>query len=250
MPPTFAGITPGVSLGTTRSHPHGHDDAWAGRQRWTSRRRRSMHRLRRLRVAARASGGAENFLTSRRHGNVGARRARRSWSRASRRTRLRTSSSARATPTGTTTRNTVVERPSMTEAVFKTNVSFSIDVQGAIFANDCGVVGCHVPGSPTGGLILAPGFAYAQIVNVPNAQGLTKRRRRGRRVHVRHSEAIPCRRASSTAKIRADAGQSTSAVPDSLRGHASMPAAVDREHACRPSTQKSCHRRLDQPRAR
>jgi hypothetical protein len=51
-----------------------------------------------------------------------------------------------------------------------TDVSFALDIQ-TIFANDCGVVGCHVPGSPTGGLILAPGFAYNQIVNVAALEG-------------------------------------------------------------------------------
>jgi hypothetical protein len=51
------------------------------------------------------------------------------------------------------------------EASFTTNVSFSLNVQ-PIFAVNCGVVGCHVPGQPTGGLILAQGFTYSQIVGV------------------------------------------------------------------------------------
>ena len=42
------------------------------------------------------------------------------------------------------------------EASLTTNVSFALNVQ-PIFSDDCGVVGCHVPGSPTGGLILAAG---------------------------------------------------------------------------------------------
>jgi hypothetical protein len=50
-----------------------------------------------------------------------------------------------------------------------TNVSFALNVQ-PIFSDDCGVVGCHVPGSPTGNLILAEGFAYAQIVGVTAAE--------------------------------------------------------------------------------
>ncbi|HEY6462635.1 MAG TPA: hypothetical protein VIY73_20845, partial [Polyangiaceae bacterium] len=54
----------------------------------------------------------------------------------------------------------------LVEKSMATNASFSLDVQ-AVLTNDCGVVGCHVPGNPTGGLILAPGFAYAQIVDVP-----------------------------------------------------------------------------------
>ena len=55
-----------------------------------------------------------------------------------------------------------------------TNVSFVANVQ-TIFTHDCGVVGCHVPGSPAGGLILAPGFAYAQIASVvaPEMNGIT-----------------------------------------------------------------------------
>jgi hypothetical protein len=56
------------------------------------------------------------------------------------------------------------------EQSLTTNVSFSLNVQ-PIFSDDCGVVGCHVPGSPTGGLILAQGFAYAQIVGVTAGEG-------------------------------------------------------------------------------
>jgi hypothetical protein len=54
----------------------------------------------------------------------------------------------------------------LVEKSMATNASFSLDVQ-SVLTKDCGVVGCHVPGNPTGGLILAPGFAYAQIVDVP-----------------------------------------------------------------------------------
>jgi len=60
-----------------------------------------------------------------------------------------------------------VEQPG---APFATNVSFSLNAQ-PIFSRDCGVVGCHVPGNPTGGLILAQGFAYAQIVGVAAGEG-------------------------------------------------------------------------------
>jgi hypothetical protein len=56
------------------------------------------------------------------------------------------------------------------EDSFTTNVSFAQNIQ-PILTNDCGVVGCHVPGNPTGGLILAPGFAYGQIVGVPALEG-------------------------------------------------------------------------------
>jgi hypothetical protein len=55
--------------------------------------------------------------------------------------------------------------PNPVEKSMTTDVSFKANVQ-PIFAHDCGVVGCHVPGNPTGGLILASGFAYAQIVGV------------------------------------------------------------------------------------
>ena len=43
-------------------------------------------------------------------------------------------------------------------------VSFSRDVQ-PLLTHYCGVVGCHVSGSPTGGLNLAPGFAYDQLLD-------------------------------------------------------------------------------------
>jgi hypothetical protein len=55
------------------------------------------------------------------------------------------------------------------EKSFTTNVSFGTNVQ-PLLTDDCGVVGCHVPGNPAGGLILAPGFAYAQLVGVPAAE--------------------------------------------------------------------------------
>jgi hypothetical protein len=58
------------------------------------------------------------------------------------------------------------------EAMLTTVVSFALNVQ-PIFSDDCGVVGCHVPGSPTGGLILAQGFAYAQLVSVPAGESPT-----------------------------------------------------------------------------
>jgi hypothetical protein len=43
-------------------------------------------------------------------------------------------------------------------------VSLSRDVQ-PIFNHYCVVVGCHVSGNPVGGLNLAPGFAYDQLVD-------------------------------------------------------------------------------------
>jgi hypothetical protein len=41
--------------------------------------------------------------------------------------------------------------------------TFSTDVE-PILDRYCGVVGCHVPGGATGGLILAPGYAYASLL--------------------------------------------------------------------------------------
>ena len=50
-----------------------------------------------------------------------------------------------------------------------TGVSFSENVQ-PIFTQHCAVVGCHVPGNPPEGQVLAAGFAYANIVNVPSQE--------------------------------------------------------------------------------
>jgi hypothetical protein len=50
-----------------------------------------------------------------------------------------------------------------------TGVSFSENVQ-PIFTQHCAVVGCHVPGSPPEGQVLAAGFAYSNIVNVPSME--------------------------------------------------------------------------------
>jgi hypothetical protein len=46
-----------------------------------------------------------------------------------------------------------------------TDVSFSEQIQHTL-SSDCGVAGCHVPGDPPLGLVLAPGFAYSFLVNV------------------------------------------------------------------------------------
>ncbi len=48
-------------------------------------------------------------------------------------------------------------------------LSFSGDVQ-PVLTHYCGVVGCHVSGSPTGGLNLAPGFSYDQLVDAQAAE--------------------------------------------------------------------------------
>ena len=50
-----------------------------------------------------------------------------------------------------------------------TDVSFTANIQG-IFTYNCAVVGCHVPGNPPAGLVLAAGFAFAQTVNVAAAE--------------------------------------------------------------------------------
>jgi hypothetical protein len=50
-----------------------------------------------------------------------------------------------------------------------TGVSFAENVQ-PIFTQHCAVVGCHVPGNPPEGQVLAAGFAYANIVNVPSEE--------------------------------------------------------------------------------
>ncbi len=52
------------------------------------------------------------------------------------------------------------------EATGRANVSFSLNVQ-RIFSHDCAVVGCHVPGNPTGNLVLTQGFSYASLVGAP-----------------------------------------------------------------------------------
>jgi hypothetical protein len=53
-----------------------------------------------------------------------------------------------------------------------TDVSFTANVQ-AIFTYNCAVVGCHVPGNPPQGLVLASGFSYGQTVNVASSEAPT-----------------------------------------------------------------------------
>jgi hypothetical protein len=50
-----------------------------------------------------------------------------------------------------------------------TQVSFANDVQ-PIFSQHCAVVGCHVPGDPPEGQVLAAGFAYSNVVNVQSVE--------------------------------------------------------------------------------
>ncbi len=45
------------------------------------------------------------------------------------------------------------------------DVSLSEQIQHT-FSSDCAVAGCHVPGNPPLGLVLAPGFSYDYLVNV------------------------------------------------------------------------------------
>jgi hypothetical protein len=68
----------------------------------------------------------------------------------------------------------VTELPAALDAsVPAEGVSFSRDVQ-PVLTHYCGVVGCHVSGSPTGALNLAPGFAYDQLFDAqpPELQAL------------------------------------------------------------------------------
>ena len=55
------------------------------------------------------------------------------------------------------------------EASGTVNVSFSRQVQ-VTFSQYCAVTGCHVPGNPVAGLILAPGFAYSYLANVKSRE--------------------------------------------------------------------------------
>jgi hypothetical protein len=103
-----------------------------------------------------------------------------------------------------------------------TNVSFSLNVQ-TIFADDCGVVGCHVPGNPTGNLILAPGFAYQQI-HQPG--------RSGRQLPEPQDQREPLRRAQGE----------PAAVLGGEAGHANA-RALHRQHAERRRAQRD--RQLD-----
>lgn len=50
-----------------------------------------------------------------------------------------------------------------------TGISFAEDVQ-PIFNVHCAVVGCHVPGTPPLGQVLAAGFAYSNVVNVSSKE--------------------------------------------------------------------------------
>lgn len=57
-----------------------------------------------------------------------------------------------------------------------TLVSFAVDIETPIFGAKCAVVGCHTGGNPTGNMVLAPGFAYTNIVNVASVGGSGKLR--------------------------------------------------------------------------
>jgi hypothetical protein len=51
----------------------------------------------------------------------------------------------------------------------KIDVSLSEQVQNT-FSVNCAVAGCHVPGNPPLGLVLAPGFSYSYLVNVQSRE--------------------------------------------------------------------------------
>jgi hypothetical protein len=53
--------------------------------------------------------------------------------------------------------------------------SFASDIQ-TIFTTSCALSGCHAPGSAQGGLVLASGQAYANIVNVDSTEIPAKKR--------------------------------------------------------------------------
>ncbi len=55
------------------------------------------------------------------------------------------------------------------EASGTTAVSFERQIQ-PILSYECAVSGCHVPGNPMAGLVLAAGFSYGQLVNVPSTE--------------------------------------------------------------------------------
>ncbi len=55
-----------------------------------------------------------------------------------------------------------------------TYASYGLEVQ-QMFTEDCAVVGCHVPGNPPAGLILARGFSYNLLVGVTAAEQATPR---------------------------------------------------------------------------
>lgn len=57
-----------------------------------------------------------------------------------------------------------------------TLVSFATDIETPIFGAKCAVIGCHTGGNPTGNMVLAPGFAYSNIVNVTSVGGSGKLR--------------------------------------------------------------------------
>ncbi len=68
------------------------------------------------------------------------------------------------------------EDPNSVEINVKTLVSFQIDVEEAIFAENCLGTGCHEPGNPPQGQVLSPGFAYVNIVDVPAGQNPAMKR--------------------------------------------------------------------------
>jgi hypothetical protein len=50
-----------------------------------------------------------------------------------------------------------------------TGVDFTTQIQ-PIFTNNCALSGCHASGSASGGMVLDPGQAYANLVNVTSSE--------------------------------------------------------------------------------
>jgi len=57
----------------------------------------------------------------------------------------------------------------------KDDPSFAADIQ-TIFSSSCALSGCHAAGSAQGGLVLASGQAYANIVNIASTGDPAKKR--------------------------------------------------------------------------
>ncbi len=57
----------------------------------------------------------------------------------------------------------------------KDDPSFAADIQ-TIFTSSCALSGCHASGSAQGGLVLASGQAYGNLVNVASTEDAAKKR--------------------------------------------------------------------------
>jgi hypothetical protein len=63
----------------------------------------------------------------------------------------------------------------LVEKTATTKVSFAVDVQGVLDRN-CAVVGCHITGTAPVGLNMAPGFAFANLVDVSSRENAPMKR--------------------------------------------------------------------------